>query len=209
MIDILSILRLTADRYPRAWQHAHHDHDVERYDFIILAGKRLYAESNGTVGLNWRRAMIGDLSMDGITVQLADGKYYFADVISGAGGPNPQLVYQTPGPEALLRDAAGVYAPHGFADPRPMKTAHDYGGGPVEPPAPVTPAYPGDAYWVAFGDQLQKDYARAHQALNGGSGIWFARVIWDHVVNKMPLADAVKKQREGPDGWLKALGLTP
>jgi hypothetical protein len=119
------------------------------------------------------------------------------------GAPGPASpAWQDHGPNTQAsRPWVAPIAPRG-AQPGPTPTP--------TPTPPVKPkaSYPGDEYWVAFGVQLEKDYAQAGQALNGGSGIWFARVIWDHVVGEMPLADAVKKQREGPDGWLRALGLS-
>ena len=137
--EIYRILQNVREANPRAWAHAHHEGDPERYDYIILAGKRLFAASNGQIGCNWRRAVVGDLSMDGISVVGADGRYYFADVITGAGGSNPQLTYRTPGPEALLRDSAGNYAPHGFADPRPLRTHFPYDREEPPPPPPQPP----------------------------------------------------------------------
>jgi hypothetical protein len=125
-MDIARILHETKDAYPRAWDHAHHDGDPERYDWIILATKRLWVESGGTVGGNWRRGVHGDLSMDGISVLVGD-QWRFADVIVGAGGSNPRIVYGTPGPEAALRNSAGEYVgAAGVADPSGLRTHFDY-----------------------------------------------------------------------------------
>jgi hypothetical protein len=117
--EIISVLTQVRNAFPRAWSRAHHHGDPERYDFIILACRALYQRSGGTIGCNWRRAVVGDLSMDGLSVENpADGRYYFADVIAGAGGPNPSIIYSPPFHEgALLRDSSGRYAPHGFANP--------------------------------------------------------------------------------------------
>lgn len=138
---INQILHEIATDCPRAWSNAHREGHPERYDFIIYAVQRLYAASGGTVGGNWRRAVIGDLSMDGISVDgFADGRR-FADVIVGAGGTNPMLGYRTPGPDALLRDSAGNYAPHGFVHARdlPAPAVPCSSSGPIDPPPPPPP----------------------------------------------------------------------
>jgi hypothetical protein len=139
--EILSHLNAVAAEFPRAWQHSARDHDPERLDFIILAARRLYSVSGGTVGGNFRRAIVGDLSADGISVENpADNRYYFADVIhcSGwvSGAPcSPAITYSAPFHSgALLRNAGGNYAPWGFADPfgvsgshAPIRTHFNYG----------------------------------------------------------------------------------
>jgi hypothetical protein len=74
--------------------------------------------------------------MDGLSVENpADGRYYFADVIAGAGGSNPSIIYSPPFHDgALLRDGSGRYAPWGFANPfgvpgsyPPLRTHVNYG----------------------------------------------------------------------------------
>lgn len=133
--EITGILVAVRNAYPRAWSLAHTG-SSERYDYIILACRALYTASGGTVGCNFRRAAIGDLSMDGLSVENpSDGRYYFADVISGAGGCCPSIHYAPPFHDgALLRDSSGRYAPWGFANPfgvagsyAPMRTAVNYG----------------------------------------------------------------------------------
>ena len=134
--EIASNLFAVQREFPRAFQLAHTG-SGERYDFIILACRRLYQVSGGTVACNFRRALIGDLSMDGLSVQNQnDGRWYFADVISGAGGSNPILYYDNHPFHrgALLEDPSGRYAPHGAANPfgvpgsyGPIRTARNYG----------------------------------------------------------------------------------
>ena len=126
--EIVGILNQTRADFPRAWSLAH-SHTAERYDYIILATRRLFQASGGTVGANWRRAAPGDLSMDGLSVENpADNRYYFADVIFGAGGCCPGVTYTPPFHDgALLRDGSGRYAPHGFANPMNLKTHVNYG----------------------------------------------------------------------------------
>jgi hypothetical protein len=130
--EIVSHLNATAAAYPRAWQQAHSG-SSESWDFIILACRRLYTASGGTIGCNFRRAVVGDVSMDGLSIENpSDGRYYFADVIAGAGGPNPSIYL--PGlpfyDGALLRDSSGRYAPWGFANPfgsPVLRTTANYG----------------------------------------------------------------------------------
>jgi hypothetical protein len=128
--EIVNILNQVRAQFPRAFQTAH-TNSSEKYDYIILAIRRLYAESGGTVGGNWRRASVGDLSMDGLSVENpADGRYYFADVIFGAGGSNPGIQYDPPFHDgALLRDPSGNYAPRGFVNPFQfnLRTFRNYG----------------------------------------------------------------------------------
>jgi len=133
--EVVNILSQVRNAYPRAFLTAH-TNSSERYDYIILACRALYQASGGTIGCNWRRAAVGDLSMDGLSVENpADNRYYFADVISGAGGPNPTIWYEHPFHDgALLRDSSGQYAPWGFANPfgvpgsyPPLRTSVNYG----------------------------------------------------------------------------------
>jgi hypothetical protein len=138
--DIRGILEQVAHDCPRAWSRAHTD-SSERYDYIIEAVKRLYVASGGTVGGNWRRADVGDLSMDGITVLATDNRYYFADIISGAGGSNPTLVFRFD-TSNLLRDRSGNYAPHGFVRPSDLPRPVVPCGGATPAPVPPTPAPP-------------------------------------------------------------------
>jgi hypothetical protein len=144
--QINEILQQTANDYPRAWSKAHHQGDAEAWDWITLACRRLYEASGGAVRGNWRRGVQGDLSMDGVSVCLEDGQWYFADVIVGAGGPNPQIGYRRPGPDGLLRNSAGQYIGEaGAADPRTLRTHFNYDTTPipVAPPShpPLAPAF--------------------------------------------------------------------
>jgi hypothetical protein len=128
--EISSILNQVRVAYPRAWSLAHRSSTPERWDYIILASRYLFQLSGGTIGANWRRARVGDLSMDGLSVENpADQRYYFADAICGAGGPSPSVCYSTPFQDSqLLREyAGGPYAPHGFANPMTLRTHFNYG----------------------------------------------------------------------------------
>jgi hypothetical protein len=153
--EIRNSLQSVWNAFPQAREHAHHQGHPAAWDFNILAGKLVQAEnvkaggSPEAIGCNWRRAVVGDLSMDGLSVlNPADGRYYFKDIVVGAGGPNPRIEYRHPfTDDRLLRDASGAYAPHGYADPRKLTTHFQYDAAPVpppvEPPPPViTPPAP-------------------------------------------------------------------
>jgi hypothetical protein len=152
--EIRDALQSVWNAFPVARQHAHQIGHEAAWDYNILAGKLVQAAnikaggSAEAIGCNWRRAVVGDLSMDGLSVQGPDGRYYFEDIIVGAGGSNPSIKYRHPFSDAqLLRDASGAYAPHGYADPRKLTTHFQYDAAPVpppvEPPPPViTPPAP-------------------------------------------------------------------
>jgi hypothetical protein len=73
--------------------------------------------------------------MDGLSIENpSDGRYYFFDVIAGAGGSNPSIWIDAHANGSLafadgvlLRDTSGRYAPHGFANPLNHKTYVNYG----------------------------------------------------------------------------------
>ena len=127
--EITAIMQEVRAQYPGAWFNSHRDGSPERWDYIILAGRRLYAASGGTVGCNYRRATVGDLSMDGLSIENpSNGRYYFIDAVSGAGGPNPQIFIAINFSDSLLlRNDSGQYAPWGFANPFNHKTYVNYG----------------------------------------------------------------------------------
>ena len=131
-------------RYRTARDHAHQQGHPAACDYITLAGQALQRENVARggdwldIGCNWRRARIGDQSMDGLSVKNpADGRYYFEDVIASAGTADASIKYRHPFyDEALLREVAGgPYAPQGFADPRELKTHFRYDA--IEPPRSV------------------------------------------------------------------------
>lgn len=142
---IVATLNAVANDCPRAWQHAHVMNDPERLDYIIEAVRRLYHESGGTVGGNFRRGVVGDVSADGLSIAATNGQFYFADIIVAArdrlSDPEPRIPGSIRiGGDALLRDSAGNYAPQGFADPSELPAPHV----PCEsvtppPPPPPTP----------------------------------------------------------------------
>ena len=79
---------------------------------------------------------------------------------------------------------------------------------PVDPPKPEpTPKkeYPGDGPWWSIGTVLSADYVEAGRpGLDAGSGVWFGRVVWDHLNEGLSLEASIQKHR--PE-WRAALGL--
>jgi hypothetical protein len=66
-------------------------------------------------------------------------------------------------------------------------------------------AYPGDGTFLEVGAILESDYkAAGRPGLDAGSGVWFGRVVWDHLAGKLTMAESVAKHR--PE-WRAALGL--
>ena len=144
--DMLNVLVAIWEdpRYRVARDHAHREGHPAACDYITIAGQALQRENVARggewddIGCNWRRARVGDQSMDGLSVKNpADGRYYFEDVIASAGAPHASIKYRHPFDEgALLREVAGgPYAPHGYADPRGLTTHFHYDV--VEPARPA------------------------------------------------------------------------
>lgn len=135
-----------APQYARAREFAHKEGHPARWDYIVIAGKAVQAENMRLggdaldIGCNYRRARVGDLSMDGLSVKNpADGRYYFEDVIASAGSADATIKYRHPFNDgALLRAVeGGPYAPEGYADPREQKTHFTYDAVPSPGPDPT------------------------------------------------------------------------
>ena len=195
---IVAILEQTATDCTRQWGNAHKEGSPERYDWIIEAVRRVYVASGGTVGGNWRRAIVGDLSMDGLSVLMQEPngqqQYYFADVIAGAGGPNPRIVFAVTG---MLRDGGGAYAPHGFVKagdlPPPVVGCGGTTIPPIDPVCPVCPTLPPrqpypdeNSYWRDYELKVVALYQRAFDEgkrgspdLDSAAFRWFARPGYD------------------------------
>jgi hypothetical protein len=148
--DIVNLLAAIWDdpRFRLAREHAHRQGHPAACDYITVAAQALQRENVARggawddIGCNWRRAKVGDQSMDGLSVKNpADGRYYFEDVIASAGTPAASIKYRHPfRDEALLRAVAGgPYAPQGYADPRELRTHFQFTEiAPPEPPAGPT-----------------------------------------------------------------------
>lgn len=139
--QIKAILENLTREFPLDWSLAHRDGDPRRWNFIIRAIARLESASNGTVLGNWRRAVPGDLSMDGVSFLGQDWRWYFADVIGGAGGPNPTITFNVTGD---LRNSRGEYVGRTGAASILDLQAHGIdivGGTGVEVPVESEPVY--------------------------------------------------------------------
>lgn len=89
-------------KYADAWTHAHVDGDPRKHEWIKLFAKDLKAKDN-RVNLNGKRGNPNDLSMDAINYLCEAGDSAgrtpeglpcaVIDVIGGAGGSNPQPVW--------------------------------------------------------------------------------------------------------------------
>lgn len=67
--------------------------------------------------------------------------------------------------------------------------------------------YPGDGFFTEkVGVPLESDYREAGQTLNAGAATWFARAIWRHAGDGLPIDQSVLQTR---NEWRQALGLRP
>jgi hypothetical protein len=181
--------------HPEAWKHAHTG-NAHSEDFIKLLAARCHA-IDPKFGLNGKRGNPDDLSDDALNYK-GEGPGHdptngntpvtVIDVIGAAGSPGAYPTWQVfdhlPGPGAWVKPGAA---------PAPT------------PPPPAPKPYPSDAFFVgAVGVPLAADYAVAGQTLNAGSATWFARTIWRHVAEGMPMDQSVAQSRKE---WKAALGL--
>lgn len=196
------------------------------FNFIkVLACKLNPEPSNGPWGLNGKRGT-SDLSWDALNYRGAGngtdafngGPVQVIDVISGAGGPNPQADWQafTNPQEASGRwikprcrgdvaiDSNGnVLVPPVTPTPTPTPTPQPCPPQKPCPPAHVTPPYPGDDVFDAIANVLFADYAESGQAPNAGMGRWFGRTVYDWLAgNTKTLDESIKKHRAE---WLELL----
>lgn len=126
--EIINIARQVAEKYPRAFSHCH-DEGPEENDFIILVGQACN-RIDRTIGNNWSRAVKGDLSRDGLTVQR-NGKYYFTDIVANAGDLSIQKI---------TYNETGEAPSAGWVDPFLLKTKFNYSSGAIGPiPDPIKP----------------------------------------------------------------------
>ena len=188
--------------YKQAWISAHTGNSNTE-DFIrILAWEAHQIDPN--FGLNGKRGDPNDISDDVLnykgegadTDPTAGGApRTVIDVIAGAGGPNPTPAWAVvTNPSAPVAAAWVQPTDPGVEEPIPAPTPE---------PTPIL-AYPGDAYFTTnVGVPLEADYKKVGQSLNAGSATWFARTIWRHVVENMPIDDSVAKSQKE---WRQALG---
>lgn len=198
--NLTHIVALARQQHPQAWKDAHTG-NAHTEDFIRLVTPML-AAVDVRIGLNGKRGNASDISDDAVNVR-GEGPGHnndgtpctVVDIIGGAGGPNPV-------PQWGVQDdpvaSTGAWVSPGSA-PTPLPIP--------PPPPPVVKPYPGDAYFTdQIGVVLENDYREAGQSLNAGSATWFARTIWRHVNEGMPMDQSVAQSRKE---WRAALGLPP
>ena len=188
--------------YPEAWRNAHTGNSHTE-DFIrILAWEAHQNDPN--FGLNGKRGDPNDISDDVLNYKgegadtdptAGNAPRTVIDVIADAGGPNPTPAWAIVTNAGAPVKAAWVQPTDpGVEEPLPEPTPE---------PIPV-PSYPGDAYFTTnIGVPLEADYKKVGQSLNAGSATWFARTIWRHVVEGMPIDESVAKSQKE---WRQALG---
>lgn len=208
--DMKWVIEDTRNKYPRAWDHCHHEGDPEAWDFIILAAREMSVHDNNSNvwGMNAKRGNMGDPSMDVIYAIDHNGTDGVFDVIGGAGGSNPQPSWNYLGP--------GENSTSGYIDPWTQNTHYDYssggtGGAPVEPPKPVYPTYEqlgGDEAGKKVSRAMDADYREAGRpGLDADCGAWMQRTVYDYCVGICATPEeSVNKHR--PE-WRKELGLPP
>jgi hypothetical protein len=103
--NLVSEVEAARQKYPEAWRNAHTG-NANTEDFIRLCVRDIRAKHGNRWGLNGKRGNPNDISDDIITysgegtaVDVTNGNapMEIIDVIGGAGGPNPQPVWN-PGP---------------------------------------------------------------------------------------------------------------
>lgn len=213
-------VKACARMYPEAFACAHTERACAA-DFEIKCARDVVSRTgDAALGLNWKRGRVGDLSLDifgyrgvgpscdvpaarqpGECVPMA-----VIDIIGGAGGPNPQVTWAV-----YSRQDSPTGGWVSAFDPR-IKLSTDGGSTqecPKEKPCvcqkcPTKPGYPGDRAFDAVGELLEADYREAGQRLNAQSATWFARVIYDHLYEGLPLPQSIEKHRRE---WRAVLGL--
>lgn len=137
----------------------------------------------------------GRPASDDVAVSMPSRRYW--DLIPGAGADGYRFQSHYEGALPAEQFVFVPSKPQGSGLPQP------------DVPPPAKPNYPGDAFIrAALGAVLAADYAARPQAMDDGSVVWAFRVIWDHLREGLDLSASIQKQRFGPHGWRKALGLT-
>jgi hypothetical protein len=218
--NLVNEVEAARQKYPEAWRNAHTG-NAQTEDFIRLCVRDIRAKHGHRWGLNGKRGNPNDISDDiianqgeGTAVDVTNGNspMEIIDVIGGAGGPNPQPVWN-PGPGGLGDRGAFVGT---FSVP-------DVGGGTPAPgpgPDPCTACktelaalkansvpkvgYPGDAVWDEFGRVYESDVRRAGQTLNAQSFRWAGRTIHDDYMEGLTLEASIAKHRRE---WCDILGI--
>lgn len=188
-----NLVEATKNEQPRAWNHAHIEGDPERWDFVILCARKVYA-TDSRFGCNGKRGNPDDLSMDALNwIGTATDPTDVIDIIVGAGGSNPQ-------PGWGVTNSTGA-----FVNPNSVKTYAEKQ--PIPPKIPSYESLGGDAAGNKIGNYLFHDYNRGGQPPNPGMGTWFNRCTYDAVAGVDGIHDynaAIAKHRPG---WCGILGI--
>jgi hypothetical protein len=116
------------DRYPVEWAAAHVEAHPKKHDFIVLLARDLY-KIDPRVGCNGKRGNPQDISMDALNVlDPEDGpgltphgqRCWVVDVISGAGGANPEPAWTAFG-DSVASMGAWVHPMAVMLEPEPPK----------------------------------------------------------------------------------------
>lgn len=165
--NLLDLVRQTSIDYPEAWANAHTGNSHTE-DFIKILARRCYV-IDPAFGLNGKRGNPDDLSDDALNYvgegggQTQNGlPCSVIDVISGAGGPNPQPAWQV-FPHAPEANGAWV-RPDEDVEPVPEPEPEPLHVCPPCPPVPQTFPYPDEnTTGKAFQARVKQAYTDAHR----------------------------------------------
>ena len=226
--NLLHEVEAARQKYPDAWRNAHTG-NAQTEDFIRLCARDIQAKHGPRWGLNGKRGKPQDISDDvlaysgeGSAVDVVNGgPMEIIDVIAGAGGPNPQPVWNVgPGGPGDKGTFVGTFSvPGGGTTPPPTdpcKACKDELAALKASSVPKV-GYPGDHVWDAFGTAIIADYKRAgrvvtdvhgveHVIMDARSYAWGGRTMHDDYMEGLTLQQSIEKHRAE---WLALLGLPP
>ena len=191
---ILDVAERIKAQHPAAWEEVKVPGQKSR-TFISLVAAECRNTISAEIGCNLKRGG-PDVSLDVLALpnptgaRDASGKFpglELIDIINGAEGPNPSLVW---GDATQKTIDAGV--PGGWVK-----------GGGIEQTHQSSAAYPGDPAFDEIGIVLFADYAEAGRLPDSQVGRWIGRTTFDYLAG-MTMADSIKKHRAE---WRSALGL--
>lgn len=198
--NYLEDVKAAAVKYADAFKHCHVEGDPRRHEFIKLLAKDLNAK-DAQIGLNGKRGNPNDLSMDALNY-IGEGAgstpngvaCSVIDCVSGAGGANPQPVWNV--------FTTPVEASGAWVDPDGVSVA-------PPAPVPVMPSYEelgGDEGAKKITRMIEADYKRAGRpGLDGDCGGWLRRTDYDVLSGKVKtVEESIAKHR--PE-WCAALGI--
>jgi hypothetical protein len=92
---MVSVVSEMAGRYPDLWARAHREGDSQSHEYIRALAWELHSKHDARWGMNFKRDG-SEISMDVVAFRIGptDRHVECYDVIGGAGGDNPQAVWQ-------------------------------------------------------------------------------------------------------------------